>query len=247
MHSGHWGGLTTDPAICLTHALASIIDPRGKILVRDWLPRNGVPAEVRAALAGCPVGAGDGAASATIDADWGEPGLTPAEKIYGWNSFIVLAMLSGQPENPMNAVAPSARATCHIRYTVDTDPLTFEAALRRHLDAEGFPEVGIENARVRMAGQPHRARTTPGCSGRSRACSGRSEAGAGDPEQLGRPAGRRLRRPARRADGLGAAQLQRLQAARPGRAFADRPGAGGHRWPSPACGGISARAGRRGR
>ncbi|MEN0074279.1 MAG: M20 family metallopeptidase [Paracraurococcus sp.] len=155
VHSGHWGGLTTDPAIRLGHAIAAICDAKGRILVRDWLPRNGVPAEVRAALAGCPVGGGEGAA--TIDADWGEPGLTPAEKIYGWNSFIVLAMLSGQPENPMNAVAPSARATCHIRYIADTDPNGFEAALRRHLDAAGFADVAIENAGVRMSA----ARTAP--------------------------------------------------------------------------------------
>jgi acetylornithine deacetylase/succinyl-diaminopimelate desuccinylase-like protein len=149
VHSGHWGGLTTDPAIRLTHAIASIIDQRGKILVRDWLPQNGVPAEVRGVLDGCPVGGADGAA--TIDADWGEPGLTPAEKIYGWNSFIVLAMVSGRPEAPVNAVAPDARATCHIRYTVDSDPAGFEAALRRHLDEHGFPEVEIRDAGVRMA------------------------------------------------------------------------------------------------
>jgi acetylornithine deacetylase/succinyl-diaminopimelate desuccinylase-like protein len=108
-----------------------------------------VPAEVRAVLAGCPVGGGDGAA--TIDPDWGEPGLTPAEKIYGWNSFIVLAMLSGKPDAPVNAVAPDARATCPIRYTVDTDPVTFEASLRRHLDEQGFQDIAIEHAGVRMA------------------------------------------------------------------------------------------------
>jgi hypothetical protein len=94
VHSGHWGGLTTDPAVVLTHALGAIVDRRGKILVRDWLPANGVPASVRSVLAGCPVGGGGEAA--TIDADWGEPGLTSAEKIYGWNSFIVLAMQSGR-------------------------------------------------------------------------------------------------------------------------------------------------------
>ncbi|HEY1932605.1 MAG TPA: M20/M25/M40 family metallo-hydrolase [Acetobacteraceae bacterium] len=149
VHSGHWGGLTTDPAVVLAHAIGSIMDRRGKILVRDWLPANGVPASVRAVLADCPVGGGGEAA--TIDPDWGEPGLTSAEKIYGWNSFIVLAMVSGRPENPMNAVAPSAKATCHIRYTVDTDPAVFEPALRRHLDAEGFGAVRIENAGVRMA------------------------------------------------------------------------------------------------
>ncbi len=148
VHSGHWGGLTTDPAIRLTHALGAIMDARGKILVRDWLPANGVPAEVRGVLAGCPVGGGEGAA--TIDVDWGEPGLTAAEKIYGWNSFIVLAMTSGRPENPVNAVAPDARAHCQIRYTVDSDPAGFEAALRRHLDEAGFADVRVENAYVRM-------------------------------------------------------------------------------------------------
>ena len=156
VHSGHWGGLTTDPAIILSHALGAISDRHGKILVRDWLPANGVPAAVRAVLSGCPVGGGGEAAS--IDPDWGEPGLTPAEKIYGWNSFIVLSMLSGRPENPVNAVAPNARAHCQIRYTVDTDPAKFEAALRQRLDDNGFPQVRIENASVRMPA----SRTDPG-------------------------------------------------------------------------------------
>jgi acetylornithine deacetylase/succinyl-diaminopimelate desuccinylase-like protein len=148
VHSGHWGGLTADPAVLLSHALGTLMDRRGKILVRDWLPRNGVPAAVRAVLDGCPVGGGG--ESASIDPDWGEPGLTPAEKIYGWNSFIVLSMLSGRPENPVNAVAPNARAHCQIRYTVDTDPAGFEAALRQHLDENDFASVRIENAFVRM-------------------------------------------------------------------------------------------------
>ncbi len=149
VHSGHWGGLIADPAILLAHAIGSICDQRGRILVRDWLPRNGVPTSVRAALAGCPVSGGGEAA--TIDPDWGEPGLTAAEKIYGWNSFIVLAMISGRPENPVNAVAPSGRARCHIRYTVDTDPAGFGPALRRHLDEHGFQAVQIENAAIGMA------------------------------------------------------------------------------------------------
>ncbi|HET6308717.1 MAG TPA: M20 family metallopeptidase [Rhodopila sp.] len=148
VHSGHWGGLATDPAVVLSHAIGTIMDRNGKIQVRDWLPRNGVPAAVRAVLDGCPVGGGGEAAS--IDPGWGEPGLTPAEKIYGWNSFIVLSMLSGRPENPVNAVAPNARAHCQIRYTVDSDPAGFETALRRHLDEHGFTNVRIENAFIRM-------------------------------------------------------------------------------------------------
>ena len=56
VHSGHWGGLTTDPAVVLTHALGAIMDRRGKILVRDWLPRNGVPASVRSGTGRLPAG-----------------------------------------------------------------------------------------------------------------------------------------------------------------------------------------------
>ncbi|MCX7684311.1 MAG: M20/M25/M40 family metallo-hydrolase [Acetobacteraceae bacterium] len=147
VHSGHWGGLVTDPAIRLAHALAAIADARGRILVEEWLPPGRrVPESVRAALAGCPVEGGEAAAEG-----WGEPGLSPAEKIFGWTSFIVLAMVSGQPENPVNAVAPSARAHCQIRYTVDADPARFAPALRAHLDSRGFPDVAIENGAVRMA------------------------------------------------------------------------------------------------
>jgi acetylornithine deacetylase/succinyl-diaminopimelate desuccinylase-like protein len=148
VHSGHWGGLTRDPAVLLAHAIASICDANGKVLVREFLPQGGVPAEVKRVLEGCPVGGGDGAA--TIDEGWGEPGLTPAEKIYGNCSFIVLAMVSGRPENPVNAVAPDARAHCQIRYTVDADPARFEPALRRHLDAAGLEIVKIENPGIRM-------------------------------------------------------------------------------------------------
>ncbi len=151
VHSGNWGGMTIDPAIVLSHAIASIADRHGKILVRDWLPgqgdHNGIPASVRAALKGCEMQSEE---SAEVNPEWGEPGLSSAEKVYAWASFIVLAMVSGKPEAPLNAVAPNARATCHIRYTVDSDTTIFEQALRRHLDEAGFPEVRIEAEGVRM-------------------------------------------------------------------------------------------------
>ena len=147
VHSGNWGGMTTDPAIVLSHAIASIADRHGKILVRDWVPR-GIANSVKDVLHGCVLESD--AEAATIDPGWGEPGLTPAEKVYAWTSFIVLAMLSGRPENPVNAVAPNAVAHCQIRYTVDVDPYTFEASLRRHLDEHGFPEITIVPYGIRM-------------------------------------------------------------------------------------------------
>ena len=154
VHSGNWGGIVRDPAIILAHALAAICDRNGRILVPGLLPRE-IPPAVRAALADCEPGS-EGE-TATIDPGWGEPGLTPAERVFAWTSFIVLAMLAGRPDSPVNAVAPWARATCQLRYTVDVEPDTFVPVLRRYLDEAGFAEVQIENPGMSM----HPSRTDP--------------------------------------------------------------------------------------
>ena len=78
------------------------------------------------------------------DEDWGEQSLTPTERVYGWNSFAILAMTSGVPEAPVNAIAAKARATCQLRYVVGTKPEDILPALRRHLDQHGFQQVQIE-------------------------------------------------------------------------------------------------------
>ena len=138
-HSGNWGGLLADPAMILAHALTSICDRRGQIRVPEWRP-DSLTDDIRAALRDLPVEGGEGPA---IDADWGEESLTAAERVFGWNSFAVLAMTSGVPEAPVNAISASARATCQLRYVVGTDPEDILPALRRHLDAEGFGAVEI--------------------------------------------------------------------------------------------------------
>lgn len=138
-HSGNWGGLLADPAMILVQALATITDARGQIRVPEWRPDSLTPG-VRAALAALPLAEPEGP---PIDADWGEAALTPAERVFGWNSFAILAMTSGVPEAPQNAIAGEARATCQLRYVVGTDPAGILPALRRHLDAQGFAGVAI--------------------------------------------------------------------------------------------------------
>lgn len=138
-HSGNWGGLLADPAMVLAQALSTITDPRGQIRIPEWRP-DSLTDDVRAALRGLPIAGGDGPA---IDEDWGEESLTPVERAYGWNSFAVLAMKSGVPEAPVNAISAHARATCQLRYVVGTDPEDIVPALRRHLDAHGFEGVRI--------------------------------------------------------------------------------------------------------
>ncbi|AXI45256.1 hypothetical protein C1J03_03930 [Sulfitobacter sp. SK012] len=138
-HSGNWGGLLADPAIILAHALACITDARGQLRIPEWHPTSLTP-DVREALRGLPVGAED---AAKVDSDWGEESLTPAERAYGWNSFAILAMTAGIPDAPVNAIAPSARACCQLRFVVGTDPEMIIPSLRRHLDAHGFEKVMI--------------------------------------------------------------------------------------------------------
>ncbi|PLS21559.1 M20 family metallopeptidase [Neptunicoccus cionae] len=138
-HSGNWGGLLADPAMILSHALATICDRRGQIQIPEWRPTS-LTDDIRAALKDLPVSEGDGP---EVNADWGEESLTPAERVYGWNSFAVLAMTSGVPEAPVNAISARARATCQLRYVVGTETDDILPALRRHLDANGFEDVKI--------------------------------------------------------------------------------------------------------
>ncbi|MGG7565183.1 M20 family metallopeptidase [Rhodovulum sp. DZ06] len=138
-HSGNWGGLLRDPAQVLAHAIASIATPDGALKIPEWRPTS-LTDDIRAALAGLPIEEASGPA---IDPSWGEPGLSPAERAYGWNSFAVLAMSSGRPEAPVNAISPSARATCQLRFVVGTDADDILPALRRHLDREGFGAVRL--------------------------------------------------------------------------------------------------------
>lgn len=138
-HSGNWGGLLADPAMILAHALACITDARGQIKVPEWRP-DSLTDTVRDALRDLPVQGGEGP---DVDPDWGEESLTPAERVFGWNSFAVLAMVSGVPDAPVNAISGWARATCQLRFVVGTAPEDVVPALRRHLDAHGFDRVQI--------------------------------------------------------------------------------------------------------
>ena len=143
-HSGNWGGLLSNPGIELAHAIASVVSPTGQIRIPDWVPAE-LPANVRRVLADCEVEGGpDGPA---VEPWWGEPGLSPAEKVFGWCSFEVLAYKTGNPETPVNAIPPRASARCQLRFVVGVDPETILPSLRRHLDRHGFARVQIAKSR----------------------------------------------------------------------------------------------------
>ncbi len=140
-HSGNWGGLLANPGVILAHALATMVDAKGRILIDAWKPEP-MSDSVRRAIARLAVGGGDDAPE--IDPDWGEPGMTPEEKVFGSNTFEIRAFETGNPRNPVNAIPPSALAHCQLRYVVGTDAEAILPALREHLDTHGFDMVELE-------------------------------------------------------------------------------------------------------
>jgi acetylornithine deacetylase/succinyl-diaminopimelate desuccinylase-like protein len=143
-HSGNWGGVISNPATLLANAIASMVDARGRLLVEGLRP-PAIPNSVRAALAGITVGGGP--TDPAVDEAWGEPGLTPAERLFAWNTLEVLAFKAANADAPVNAVPPAALAVMQLRFVVGTDPAQILPALRAHLDAHGFGAVEVVSTR----------------------------------------------------------------------------------------------------
>lgn len=140
-HSGNWGGLLSNPGTQLANAIASLVDSKGRILIEGLKPPK-VSQAIRDILhdiepAGQPT-------DPEIDRAWGEAGLTPAEKLFSWNSLEVLAYTTGNPKQPMNAIPSNAYAMCQLRFVVGTDYQNIRRHLRQHLDAHGFNMVEVE-------------------------------------------------------------------------------------------------------
>jgi acetylornithine deacetylase/succinyl-diaminopimelate desuccinylase-like protein len=157
-HSGNWGGLIADPGLILANALASIVGPTGELLVTDLLA---VPMtdSVRACLDDIEVDGGpDGP---RVDEWWGQPGLTPAQRVFAANTFNVLAFVTGNPEKVVNAIQPRAVAHCQLRMVAGTDPESVTPVLRRHLDDHGFEMVRVDPPPSGNAGAFPARRTEP--------------------------------------------------------------------------------------
>ena len=140
-HSGNWGGLIADPGLILANALASIVGPTGELLVDELLAVPMTDA-VRECLDDITVDGG--ADGPSIDEWWGQPGLTPPQRVFAANTFNVLAFVTGNPDKVVNAIPPRAIAHCQLRMVTGTEPESVVPALRRHLDAHGFGLVRLD-------------------------------------------------------------------------------------------------------
>ena len=147
-HSGNWGGLLRNPGTVLASAIASLVDGCGRILVPGLRP-PAIPANVRAALAGLQVGGGPG--DPAIDADWGEADQTPIERVLAWNALEVLAMRTGNPDVPVNAIPAHAQAHLQLRFVVGTDIARLREHVQAHLRAQGLGGIEVSAPVVMQA------------------------------------------------------------------------------------------------
>ena len=142
-HSGNWGGLIASASVILANALATVVDRRGQIRIPEWRPdASSLTDAARSALIDTKVDGGDDGPE--VEPDWGEEGLSPAERVFAWNSFEIVAMIAGDPERPQNAIPSSARARCQLRTVVGTDAADIVPALERHFAREGFHQVTVK-------------------------------------------------------------------------------------------------------
>ncbi|MBS0909536.1 M20/M25/M40 family metallo-hydrolase [Tatumella sp. JGM118] len=141
-HSGNWGGIIKDPGIILSNAISCIVDHHGKIKIQELKPKE-IPEDVKSSLSSIEIRPSVSNSSPEIFEQWGEPGLSLSEKLYGWNSFSVLALYSGNPVTPTHAISGSAKAYCHIRYVTESDPLKFLPAIRNTLKKEGVDDITL--------------------------------------------------------------------------------------------------------
>lgn len=147
-HSGNWGGLLRNPGTVMASAIASLVDGRGRILVAGLRPPP-IPANVRAALAGLQVGGGPG--DPAIDANWGEPEQSPIERVLAWNALEVLAMRTGNPDFPVNAIPAHAQAHLQLRFVVGTDICRLREHVMTQLQAQGFGDIEVSEPVVMRA------------------------------------------------------------------------------------------------
>ncbi len=139
-HSGNWGGKLRNPATVIAAAVNALVDAHGVIRIPDLRPSD-PPASVLAAVAELPDIVEDGAPA--VDPDWGEPGLTPAERVFAFNVLEVLALDAGNPSQVNNAIPGRAAAHMQLRFVVGTDLSDFETRVRTYLESQGITGVEV--------------------------------------------------------------------------------------------------------
>lgn len=139
-HSGNWGGVLANPATILASAIATLVDGHGRLLLEELKPPR-ISNQIRSALADVKIE--PMADEPALSENWGEEGLSAAERLYAWNTLEVLAMSSGNIEKPANAIPGHAQAMLQLRFVVGTRIDNIVEVIRAHLHAKGFPMIDV--------------------------------------------------------------------------------------------------------
>jgi acetylornithine deacetylase/succinyl-diaminopimelate desuccinylase-like protein len=142
-HSGNWGGVLANAATVLSNAIAALVNERGQMQLEALKPPR-ISNAIRAVLADVKVE--PTADEPALSPNWGEEGLSAAERLYAWNTLEVLAMSSGNIASPANAIPGEAHAVLQLRFVVGTKIERAVDAVRKHLHANGFPMVEVKAA-----------------------------------------------------------------------------------------------------
>jgi cysteinylglycine-S-conjugate dipeptidase len=132
-HSGQFGGAAPDALVTLLHALASLHDDRGDVVVaglrrEEWTGASYSEEEFRELAEverGLPF--------------FGTGGL--GERVWSGPALTVTGIDAQPVDQALNAVVPHARAMVNLRVHPEQDPEEAQAALMRHL--EGVRPFGI--------------------------------------------------------------------------------------------------------
>jgi acetylornithine deacetylase/succinyl-diaminopimelate desuccinylase-like protein len=145
-HSGNWGGVIANPGTRIANAIATMVDANGVMLVKKLRP-PAISEAIKRALANVEIGGDDD--DPTLTKGWGEPGLSPAERLIAWNTIEVLAFGTGNPQRPINAIPSEGAAYLQLRFVVGTPADQLQNIVRKHLDEHGFDDIRVD---VSMAG-----------------------------------------------------------------------------------------------
>ncbi|MGC2082296.1 MAG: M20 family metallopeptidase [Bradyrhizobium sp.] len=147
-HSGNWGGVLANPATILANAIATLIDGHGRIKL-DALKPPRLTNAIRDALADVKVEPTED--EPALSDNWGDDGLSPAERLYAWNTLEVLALSAGNIDKPANAIPGRARAVLQLRFVVGTKVDGIAEVIGAHLAAHGFPMIEVTTAQSFIA------------------------------------------------------------------------------------------------
>jgi len=140
-HSGNWGGVLANPATILASAIATLVDGNGRLLVEQLKPPR-LSNQIRSALADVKIEPMPD--EPALSDNWGEEGLSAAERLYAWNTLEVLAMSAGNIDKPANAIPGRAQAILQLRFVVGTKVDNIADVIRTHLHGKGFPMIAVQ-------------------------------------------------------------------------------------------------------